>query len=223
MVVFPYSLAIFRLKYKVPYVLIQPDVKVFWLGEQRYHFGFDTSCILLFIYMHLFINIPNAACLGSPITETLPYLFRGWGPSGYPRTLAHQVSPRLIASFPTEAKQHSPVGEQIPLPVYNFRERLCFSCWGAHMETELQICYIFAGGLISASVCSLVMALSLNSQRSRLVVSVYPPIGSHPFQGLQAFPQLFHKSPQPSSNVWLWATAPVSVSCLIEPLRGQLC
>ena len=35
--------------------------------------------------------------------------------------------------------------------------------------------------------------------------------------------QLFHKTFQAQSNIWLWVSASVSVSCWVEPLRGQLC
>lgn len=35
-------------------------------------------------------------------------------------------------------------------------------------------------------------------------------------------PQLFHKTPQAPSNVWLWVSASVLVSCWVAPLTGQL-
>ena len=38
---------------------------------------------------------------------------------------------------------------------------------------------------------------------------------------LQFFPQLFHKTPQDLSNVWLWVSVSVWVSCWVDPLRGQ--
>jgi hypothetical protein len=41
------------------------------------------------------------------------------------------------------------------------------------------------------------------------------PLGFHHPQGLQSFPELFHKSPQPPSNVWLW------VCINFSPLLGR--
>jgi hypothetical protein len=49
---------------------------------------------------------------------------------------------------------------------------------GGVMDTELYICYICAGGLGPAHVCSLVgSSVSESSQRSRLVDTVGPPVG----------------------------------------------
>ena len=81
------------------------------------------------------------------------------------------------------------------------------------METELHICYICAWGSILAPVRSLVGGSSLGAPRGpgqlTLLVFLW---GSHPLQFLQSFPQLFHKSPQTLSSVWLCVSESVSVS-----------
>jgi hypothetical protein len=39
----------------------------------------------------------------------------------------------------------------------------------------------------------------------------------------QFLSQLFHKTPQATSNVWLCVSASLLIGCCVEPLRGQLC
>ena len=93
------------------------------------------------------------------------------------------------------------------------------------MKTKLHICYICAGDLGPACVCSLVWWFSLweplRVQVRRLLVFMW---SSYSLQFTYSIPQLFHKASQAPSNVWLWVpTSVVSVSCWVEPLRGQLC
>ena len=105
--------------------------------------------ILFLNFIYSFIYLYLKRCLPSPSP------LREWPLSGIPPTLAHQVSARLGASSPIEARQGSPLGEQILQSGCRFRECLCSSCWGAHMENELHICYICAEGRDPACVCSL--------------------------------------------------------------------
>jgi len=87
--------------------------------------------------------------------------------------MAHQVSAGLGISSPTEARESSPVGEQISQIDNSFRDSPLSSCWGTHMETELHICYICAGGFSPAVVlCSVGGSVSESSQGSRLANSV---------------------------------------------------
>jgi hypothetical protein len=79
--------------------------------------------------------------------------------------MPYQVSARVgLYSF-TEARQGSPVEEQILKSCYSFRENHCSSCWGSHVETELHVCYICAGGPAPALVYYLVGAQSLRAPR----------------------------------------------------------
>jgi hypothetical protein len=80
------------------------------------------------------------------------------------------------------------------------------------METDLHICYIFAWGLIQTHVCSSVGGLvSESTQKSKLVDSIDPPFGVLiPFS---AFKLSTNSSIKVPSNVWLWVSASVSVSC----------
>ena len=93
-------------------------------------------------------------------------------------------------------------------------------------EDKMNICYICVGdcGVDSAYVCTLMVVQSLGApkgpgQLTRLVFLW----NSCSFQVPQSFPQLFHKIPRANSIFQLWISTTVSVICLVEPLRGQLC
>jgi hypothetical protein len=85
------------------------------------------------------------------------------------------------------------------------------------METGLHICYILSGSLYLACLCTLVGGpFSKSSQGSRLVGSFDLSVEFLPPSG----PSILHQTP---STVWLWVSPSVSVSCWVEPLKGQLC
>lgn len=84
------------------------------------------------------------------VPPSSPSPLRGWSP--YSPTLVPQVSVRLGASSHTEVTQGSPVGDRVLQLGYSFRESLHFTCWGAHKETELHVCYtccVFFGWWLS--------------------------------------------------------------------------
>ena len=65
-----------------------------------------------------------------------------WVSPGYPHTPAFQVSVRLGASSPTEARQGSPPRRTYP----TYRQQLWNSLlqlFETHMKTKLHICYIY--------------------------------------------------------------------------------
>lgn len=64
-------------------------------------------------------------------------LWEWGGPSGYHLILAHQVTPGLGTSFPTETRQGSPVRGMGS----SGRQQSQGHCWGACMKTKLYICY----------------------------------------------------------------------------------
>jgi hypothetical protein len=70
---------------------------------------------------------------GLPSTAVL-LLLREWGTPLIFFTLAHHVSARVGASSLTKARQGSPVGEQITLSGYSFRENLYFIVGGPHAD-----------------------------------------------------------------------------------------
>ena len=77
----------------------------------------------------------------------------------------------------TEARQGSPVGEQIPQLDHSFRDSPLPVVGVTHMETVLHICYICARGLGPAHVYSLIGgSVYESSQGSRLVDSVGLPM-----------------------------------------------
>lgn len=106
------------------------------------------------IYLFTFQLCPTLWVPPSKRPCLIPHPLLVWEgpPLGFFPTLAHQVSVLMATSFSTEARQGSPVGEQIPQSIYSFRERLCSSCWGAQMKTELHTCYICSGDLSSGCV-----------------------------------------------------------------------
>jgi hypothetical protein len=66
------------------------------------------------------------------------------------------------------------------------------------------------------------VAQSLRSHRCPLVSSVSFSVKFLSLLGLSILPKLFLKRPKLLSNIWLWASVSVSVSCWVEPHRGQL-
>lgn len=156
------------------------------------------------VFLLICISLFTSQILPAPLSQ-MPSLhplsssLRRWQcVPGYPPTLVLQVSARLGASSPTEARLDSPVGEWIPQSGYSFRECLCSSCWGIHMETELHVYYIGAWGTLFQPTCVLwLVAQSLrdlsNPGYLTLLVLLW---GSRPLQGLQSFPQFFYKSCQ---------------------------
>lgn len=119
-------------------------------------------------------------------------------PLSYPPTLAHLVSVRLSTSSSPEARQNR---------------------HGNWATCLLHICR----GLLPAPVCSLIGGSVSESSQGYLTVGFL--WGFLPIQGLQfpPPPQAFYICSRPPSNVWLWASVSVSVSCWVEPFRGQLC
>ena len=131
---------------------------------------------------------------------------------GVSHTLAHQVSAGLGTSSPTEARQSRPV-------------RVTGSTGRQQSQTKppqdkaahlLHMCR----GLGPALVCSLVDGSFLGT--IRIVDSDGLLWSPCPLQVPQSFPQLFQKTSWAWSHVWLRVSTSVSVSCWVEPLRGQL-
>jgi hypothetical protein len=87
-------------------------------------------------------------------------------------------------------------------------------------KTKLHICYICVGVLGQTHVCSLVGgSVSRSPQGSRLFDSVGLFVECPCPLASSALPRTL---PQDSlSNVCLWVSASVSVSCFVEPLRQQ--
>jgi hypothetical protein len=91
---------------------------------------------------------------------------------------------------------------------------------GPTWKSSLHIWYIWAGRP-RPSLCVLFgwWFWLWERQRSRLVNSFGFPVEF--FSCFGSFLLFFHKSPQPSSIVWLWVSVSVWLSCWVEPLRGQ--
>ena len=93
------------------------------------------------------------------------------------------------------------------------------------METEMNICYLIAGSLSPSGICSFVGdSVSESPLQFRLGGSAGLPVEFPSPSGASTLPpQLFHKTPQGLSNVWLWASASVLGNCWVEPLKEQSC
>jgi hypothetical protein len=100
----------------------------------------------LFIYLHLKCCLPHSPPSQKPILLTL-FLWEGRVSRTlkYPLTVAHQISARVEALSPTEARQVIPVGEQIPQLGCSFRESLWSSCWGTHRDWAACLLHTFWG------------------------------------------------------------------------------
>lgn len=180
--------------------------------------------------VHVFtLRSTHCPPLRSPSLFSSPFPPRQCPTPGVFPTLSHQVSAKLGASSPTEARHSSPVrGTGLGK---SFRKSPCSSFSGTLMKIEPHICYICAGSgawpSLPARVCYLVgSSVSENSQRSRLVESVSLFVLSLSPSGLLLLPPFSHKS----SNLYPMfgcdikqCFAFVSVSCCVQPLRGQLC
>ena len=89
--------------------------------------------------------IPRPRLLGEGAHHSLSIL-----PSLY------QISAELGSSSLTEARQSSPVEEQVPQTDNSFRDSLCSSCSETHMETSVTCVCMGSGGLGPAHGSSLV-------------------------------------------------------------------
>jgi hypothetical protein len=76
------------------------------------------------------------------------------------------------------------------------------------------------GGLIQTMYALWLMAQSLRAVR--LVDSLGPPVGFASPSGPSILPLIPQWGLRPLSNVWLWVSASVPLSCQVEPLRGHL-
>lgn len=83
------------------------------------------------------------------------------------------------------------------------------------MKTKLHICSICSGVLGPANACS-VWWVSLWEPRWVWLTLLTFLWSFYPFWVPQPFPQLFHKTSQVLSNVWLLASASVSIGCSVE-------
>lgn len=136
------------------------------------------------------LYIPVTAVFWSSIIDSfspspLSLLFReGWDHLGIPPTLAHQVSANSDSSPPSEARQVSPVREQIPVR-HQLQGQLFFSCWSIQMNTKLNICCVCAKDLSPPCICSLVGgSVSQSPQGSTWVDSVGHPGSLYQIQAL---------------------------------------
>ena len=94
---------------------------------------------------------------------------------------------------------------------------------GSQMKTKLHICYICVGGIGLFYSCSVASdSVSVSPYGSRLVDFVGLVVVTLTSLAPLILP-LFHKIPQAPPTAWLWVSASVSISCWVEPLRGQLC
>jgi hypothetical protein len=142
---------------------------------------FMYLCIYLFIYLYPKCCVPSQY----PLTESLPQ-----PPSAqlHSPNLRHQDSAGWDTSSPTEVRQGSSVGEQIPQSGYTCRgepllQFLGFS-HGDWTANWLHICRGRWEGLIQFCVCSLVGgSVSESSQGSNLVYFVSLPVGFLSFLG----------------------------------------
>jgi len=120
----------------------------------------------------LFVYIPNAS---PSLTEALPQSpLRGWDPLRYSLSLVHQVFAGLcVFSLSLRPYKGALLGNGFHSQATALGDSPRSSCWGTHMEIELQICYICGVGLGPACASSLVGDLvSESPQESKLVDSV---------------------------------------------------
>jgi hypothetical protein len=94
------------------------------------------------------------------------------------------------------------------------------------MKTKLHICYKCVGGLGPTPECSLAGgSVYVSPHGPRLVNSAGLPVVSLTPLTLSILPPFFCMTPWAPDlpNSWLWASACVSISCWMRPLRSQLC
>ena len=137
--------------------------------------------IYLFICLHPKLCSPSWFLPQSHFPLSLPLLstLRGWEcPPYLLPALAHQVSARLGASSPTEARKVQP--------------------WRLNSLSDIYV----LGGVILAPVCSLIGgSVSESFQGTRFVDSIGLPVEFPSTFVLRSFPWLFHRCTQPLSNV----------------------
>ena len=91
------------------------------------------------------------------------------------------------------------------------------------MKTKLLICYICVGPINPANDYSFVRGSVLVILKFQRYSTVFVFVWSlYSFFSLSVIHQVFHKSLQGPSNVWLWLSVSVSIGCWIELLIGQL-
>lgn len=98
----------------------------------------------------------------------------------------------------------------------------CSSCWRTHMQTNFHIYYICVRRICLGLVFFLVgdsVSGTPPSNTGQLILMVFL-WSPYPLWVPQSS-QLFHKTSQVLSNVWVQLSASVSVSGLVESLRGQ--
>ena len=108
---------------------------------------------VIYLFICLFTTQKKLPLLSPPQRYRVPSLYLPF-PServGLLRrspTLAHQVSAGLGFCCPTEARPDKAalLGNLFHSQVTTLEAAPCSSCWGTHMETELNICYICAWG-----------------------------------------------------------------------------
>ena len=88
----------------------------------------------------------------------------------------------------------------------NRSETVQFSIyWGTCIKSKLHIRYIFPRELGPAHIWFLVVvSVSGITEVFRVVDSIGLPVESLPFSGPSILPQIFHKTHQDLSNIWLW-------------------
>jgi hypothetical protein len=159
------------------------------------HEQLNYSLICLFVC--LFVYNPSPASL-IPSLSPLPFPFERVGPPVYPPTLKHQVSARLEEISLTEAIQVNLVGLQLgggASFILHWGSTWRLSCTSATFVPAPSFQTMYALWLVT-------QFLRPPRGPSSLTLLVIL-LGSHPLQGLQSCPQLFHKSPQLLSSIWL--------------------
>lgn len=165
-----------------------PTIKLKFFGSALSRFKFwDINIFLTIIFyfiplIYLFIShLDQCPLLISPHRIPPPPLFHHtlkgecWV-SWPPPILGYQVSTGLGASFPTVAKQGSPVGKWIPQTSISFRDRPQSSWWGTNMESELHILSIYVRGLGQPLCSSVSNSISKSHQRSSETISLSLPM-----------------------------------------------
>lgn len=98
-----------------------------------------------------------------------PPLRRGEVLCGYQPTLVPQVMAGLGTSFPSDARQGSPVRRTGSTGRQQSQVNPSSSCWGTRMKSRPHICYIYAGDLGPALVCSTGFVM-----KPKFSLSLYP-------------------------------------------------
>jgi hypothetical protein len=170
-------------------------------------------------YIHLFIHFtfclqPTPPSSPSPISSLLILSERGNLPR-YQPTLGHQVT--VAHPIPLRIDKVAQLGKQDPQAASRVMDTPQLQLLGSHMKTY----YIYEVALDSA-LWFMVQSLRAPKVLGKLTLLVFL-WSLYSFLVPQSFPQLFHKTLQDPSNVWLWVFASTSVSCWVEPFREQLC